>query len=103
MTETVAPVTPPPATPTLTLTSLKPIIVAGDSATLNWGQHQRDCLHRLSRVDRQARGLTGTAVVKPTVTTSYTLTCTGAGRQHRPERDRDGYAGRSGGAHAHVQ
>lgn len=78
VTETVAPVTPPPAAPTLTLTSLKPIIVAGDSATLNWASTNATAC-TASAGWTGSKGLTGTAVVKPTVTTSYTLTCTGAG------------------------
>ncbi len=82
---------PPPAAPTLTLTSTKPSIVTGDSATLNWvSANATACTASAGWTG--SKGLTGTTVVKPTVTTSYTLTCTGAGGRHRSERDGDGHS-----------
>ncbi len=56
VTETVTPVTPPPVAPTLTLTSNKPSIVAGDSATLNWASTNATACHPPPRGGPAARG-----------------------------------------------
>jgi hypothetical protein len=64
--------------PTLTFASLKTKFVVGDSAMLTWTS-ANDTACTATGGWAGARPLTSTLMVKPTVTTSYTLTCLGAG------------------------
>jgi hypothetical protein len=68
----------PPAAPTLTLTSSKTRFIVGDSSTLSWTS-SNDTLCTASDGWSGTRALNGSQVVKPTVTTVYTLTCEGEG------------------------
>jgi hypothetical protein len=78
VTDTVTTVAPPPAVPTLTFASNKPALVAGDSVTLTWASSNSSSCTATGGWTG-AVTITGSTVVKPTVTTTYTLTCTGAG------------------------
>jgi hypothetical protein len=84
---TVTPPPPPPTTPppppptpstapTVTLTASKTSITTGGTSNLTWGStNATSC----TGTGFTASGITGTVTVSPTVTTTYGITCTGAG------------------------
>jgi hypothetical protein len=67
--------TPPPAT-TDTLSANPKSLSAGQSSTLTWSSTNASSC---AGGGFPASGTSGSAVVSPTVTTSYSVTCTGAG------------------------
>lgn len=74
--ETVLP--PPAPVPTVTLTASPATITAGQSSTLGWSSTDATaCTASGAWTGAKATG--GSQVVSPTVTSTYTLTCTGPG------------------------
>jgi chitodextrinase len=70
---------PPPATspvPVITLTASPTSITSGQSSTLTWSATNASSC---SGAFMSGSGTSGTAVVSPTQTTSYSITCTGLG------------------------
>ena len=69
-------ITPPPPAPTVSLSASPKSITAGQSSTLTWrSTNATSC----TGGNFAASGTTGSAVVTPTVTTAYSVTCTGDG------------------------
>jgi peptidase A4-like protein len=68
--------TTPPAAPTASLSANPKSITAGQSSTLTWSSTNADSC---TASGFSASGTSGSAVVHPTVTTSYSVTCTGNG------------------------
>jgi len=67
-----------PAAPTLTFTATPPAITAGATSTLVWSaQNASSCI--ASNGWNGAKGTSGSQAVTPSATTTYTLSCTGAG------------------------
>jgi hypothetical protein len=69
-------ITPPPPAPTVSLSASPKSITAGQSSTLTWGSTNASSC---AGGNFSASGTTGSAVVTPTVTTAYSVTCTGDG------------------------
>jgi hypothetical protein len=69
---------PPPAAPTVSISASPTSITAGQSSTLTWSStNATSCT--ASNGWTGSKGASGSTPVSPTVTTTYTLTCTGAG------------------------
>jgi hypothetical protein len=69
----IAGTVPPP--PTITLTANPTSITSGNSSTLSWSSaNASSCTNTFS-----GTGLSGTKVVSPTTSTTYSMTCTGTG------------------------
>lgn len=74
---TVSATPPPPSTPTLTLSASPTSINPGQSSTLSWNAtNVTSC--SASNGWTGTKALSGTQVVSPTATTTYTLACTGS-------------------------
>lgn len=74
---TVSTTPPPPSTPTLTLSASPTSINPGQSSTLSWNAtNVTSC--SASNGWTGTKALSGTQVVSPTATTTYTLACTGS-------------------------
>jgi Peptidase A4 family len=75
-TDFTVPPPPPPAAPTDTLAANPTTITAGQSSTLSWSStNATSC----TGAGFTASGTSGSAVVSPIATTTYSLTCTGSG------------------------
>jgi hypothetical protein len=69
-------VTAPPPPPTVALSANPTSIIAGKSSTLSWNStNATSCIG----TNFTASKISGSAVVKPSVTTSYSITCSGNG------------------------
>jgi PKD repeat protein len=67
--------TPPPPPPTAILSASPTSITSGQSSTLTWSStNATSCTNNFS-----GSGTSGTKVISPTLSATYTLTCTGAG------------------------
>jgi hypothetical protein len=70
-------VTPPPTTPTVTLSAAPASITSGSAATLTWSStNATTCT--ASNGWTGTKAISGTQAVSPTVSTTYTLSCSGA-------------------------
>ena len=68
--------TTPPVAPTASLSANPRLVTAGQSSTLSWSStNAKSC----AGSGFSASGTSGSAIVRPTVTTSYSVTCTGSG------------------------
>jgi beta-glucanase (GH16 family) len=76
--------TPPPplAAPTVTLSANPNAITAGQSSTLMWSStNATSC----TGTGFTASGISGSAIVSPTATTNYSVTCSGTGGTSAPQ------------------